>query len=329
MPHKLSLIDIERIAKTIAAGKKPRKKRKDFSDSEWNVHSLHVISEKNKRAHLIRKEKKADEDKKLYLVHPELKPPKKVKIYTCLFCGKKIRGKTNKEQKFCSRSCSSSFLHQKKNEERLKEKRLWKYKVIVIQNYKATEEVFLFKTKEEGLLKFEELNDKSNGVTIPCLYKDKNQYITYTQNKNEILFLEQVEKDNPPTSFPDEMGKLIEHVVVSKDKDSENWRIINKQEYKIEQMFSIDGNEEKFDGKYILDNFLVNDNITKEVMIIDSKMIIKYSLNNIKIISAEHQKIILQLYSYIEDYIIKNDIDYIIMFGIVKENEILLEMYRK
>jgi len=246
----------------------------------------------------------------------------KVRTYKCVFCNKKFKRKEyyiGYIGKYCSYKCLIEEYNKKLIDEKLKHK----YLLVLSEFRKKKEVIEQFILKKDAVKLFKKLVLDNTLITLPQKYvikKDKAVKIN-----NEILLIERNEDSTISLKEKNELGKLINTKVKSTSKFNK-LIIIDKHPYHSEQKFNIMGNDDKIDVNHIINNILLLDDDSKQIMVYDKNLIIKKE-NDIELILSEHQYIIMDLYNYLQSYCKRNKLKHIMFMGMIDGSPMLVSYY--
>lgn len=194
-----------------------------------------------------------------------------------------------------------------------------RYKLILTSNGRRIEHISASKKKSTI---YKTLNDKlksSNSVKFKVNYLNKNNSIM--ESKYELLILEHISFVKNKTFLKNNIGKFVEHIIV----DNDDWVIIDKYPYNLEETFWVFGYHPKLQRKNfseIVDMFIDNvtdKNYQKMLLVFKNKLIIKNE-DIFEMVICKCVNDSIRLYNEIEKYCNKNKIRNIFYRGYVTES---------
>jgi hypothetical protein len=264
------------------------------------------------------------------------KQKKYLKAFICDECGKEFKvrylSKTF-EHRFCCNECRCSFMirymrEKKKEKQQAKPKvgkLYYKYRIVVVRNGIEIKRFGSYYDKDSAIDDYDKIMIENKKVILPKKVSRRNE-IEY---KYEMLLLKLNEEDLKHSKFPNEYGKLVDHVIEvnpeldvyewnKKKREKKDWVILNKVDYNYEETFFVYGYDGKYDRKdtgFILDELILNDDEPKQISIYKNKLLIKDDDHIFDLVIGKNKKITLDLYNKIEEICRKNKIKYISFFG--------------
>jgi hypothetical protein len=336
----------EAIAKAEAKGIKTRKRRKDYTEKQWETHLI-ARKKKNNQDWYKKNGRKYYKEKLGYVRDYDTRKPV---WYICDMCGnefrkkpKGVRGKG--DWQFCSMICTGkAFMQKGRDNEMLRrakvrdEKAKFIYQIVYTDKYIQKISFGKFIEKSDAFEEIDKLLNDNKNVLLPRKYFYLNGEIN--PSNDEILLLK-LDEDSEPSKFPNEYGKLIDNIVESKS----NWVIVNKHKWNVEEkfhhigvskikLFKSFGTENTIakyrdkDIKYILDEIIFKYwDVSLEIFVYDCYLIMKNNYDDIELIYSPHVNIIIELYNYLKKICEKyEDITFI---GMIDKSKKLCEFYDK
>lgn len=203
----------------------------------------------------------------------------------------------------------------KKIKKRKREKKPFKYQIIITQNKVQCEHVGNYKNIASVLKKFNEIKEYSeNNVHVPVKYKNSNGSIHEVKHELVILKIKD-EHDTSDIRMTNELGKYIPTNVKCKygayskygKANKHEYVIFNKSDYFIEEKFWVYGFHPKYDRKdasfiyhNIIEDFKKNKSSVGMVICYKNKLLID---NNTKIslIICKNENDAIRLYTFLEN----------------------------
>ncbi len=193
-----------------------------------------------------------------------------------------------------------------------------RYKLILTSNGRRIEHITASKKKNTIYKALHNKIKESNKVLFNVNYLNKNNSIM--ESKYELLILERSSFVNNKSLLKNDFGKFVEHIVV----DNDDWVIIDKYPFKIEEYFWVFGYHPKLQRKNfkeILDLF-VNSNTNKEyqkmLLVYKNKLIFRNE-DMFEMVICKCVNDSIRLYNEIEKYCNKNRIRNIFYRGYVTD----------
>jgi len=278
--------------------KKEKEKIKKLKEKELQKQKIKEKREKEK----LQKEQ-------WLLEHPEEKPKKKRPVGRPKKRGPKKKYKRRKK----------IIVEKKYNE--------WNYKIISCKNGKQNGFIGKYLSID---LAYEALNNLINNTNIifPSLVTHGEKGNTLTDSIYEYLLLERKKESDSIPLLRNEFGKLVEQ-----HSNSENWNIIDKRKYQVEETFWVWGFNNKTERKtfpWIYENILlgrINDSYDiKRVLLYKNKIIIKNDDESMDIIFCKTKSDAFRFYQLLENKIKEDKIKQVFFIG---SYDIISEKRRK
>jgi hypothetical protein len=342
MPKRIPEYRKKAIAERQAKGIKTRKRRKDYTDLQWATH-LKAQKRKYNKEYWIKAKDHISEKlgyKKKYIMTKPI-------WWICDYCGNEFKKKPRRDGKyvnwqFCSVKCAGKNYYRIGMEARKlrlaklrDEKAKFIYQIVITDKYIQKKTFDKYINKEEAFDEIEKLLEENKKVLLPRKYFYINDVLS---KSNDELLLLKLDEEGKPSQFPNEYGKLIDNLVDSKS----SWVIINKYKWNVEDKFHHVGvstvkvfkaycndalaKYRDKDVKYITDNLILK-NVPIHIFVYDCYLIIKYDEQNIELIYAPHKSIIIELYTYLNNYCKKNKIFNVTFMGSIKGSSKLSKFY--
>ena len=263
----------EQLQKEQIKRKKEKEKIKKFKEKELQKQKIKEKKEKEK----LKKEQ-------WLLEHPGEKPKKKRPV-----------GRPKK------RGPKKKYRRKKKIIVEKKQKH-WNYKIISCKNGKQDGFIGVYLTIDKAYEKLKELTETNTDIVFPSLITHSEYGNSLSDSKYEYLLLERKFDDTIP-KLRNEFGKLVEQ-----RSNSENWNIIDKRKYQVEETFWVWGFNNKTERKtfpWIYENILIgglsNSYDIKRVLLYKNKVIIKNDDDTMDLIFCKTKSDAFRFYQLLEE----------------------------
>lgn len=188
------------------------------------------------------------------------------------------------------------------------------YKIVSCTNYKQRKVVGKYRYKEKAYEAFEELRNNQPEIIFPKTFYAGDEMAKNYINEYVLLTTDQTER---PVYFRDEYGR-----VKTVKSTSDDWKIIDKFKYDIEEdfwVFGMDKVSDRKDFNWIYENVLLSNIDTmydfKRVMTYMNKLVIKDDNGNIDLIICKCEGYAVKMYNMMLARVKKAKIKQIIFAG--------------
>ena len=189
-----------------------------------------------------------------------------------------------------------------------------RYKIVACRNGKQIDYIGKYTTSDDAYAKINELLKESEKVIIPSIMTHAN---TVSDVIYEYLILEKKTWNTENAMLRNEYGKLIEHKTTS-----ENWVVLDKAKYNVEETFWVWGYHNKTERKtfdWIYNNILLQSVETKydAVMVIlyKNKVIIKNDREELEMIICKCVNDAVRVYNKMDEFVKRDKIKQIFFMG--------------
>lgn len=170
------------------------------------------------------------------------------------------------------------------------------YSIILTTRGRQKECFKTFKTEEEAYQYFTDIINSNQNVRFPVKYLN---YAGIVDAKYEIYIIKRVEESETKfkAQLRNDYGEFIEY-----DTDSDNWMIVDKSPWNVEESFWVHGYDPVFQRKdfnWIVDNIIIPGGF-KNILVYKNKFIIDTS-GEIDIVFCKNMSDAFRLYTEIED----------------------------
>ena len=187
------------------------------------------------------------------------------------------------------------------------------YSIILTSNGKQKKSLRSFRTEEEAYMYLSNTISE-NKVMFPVKFLNSKGII---EAKYELYIIKRIDNDDiKDTAYlRNDYGELVEYTT-----NSENWQIIHKEKWEVEETFWVNGYDPVFQRKdfnWIIDNLIMNDigfYTFKNVLVYKNKLIIDTN-GDLEIIFCKNVSDAFRLYTEIENLSIKKKMKYIMFSG--------------
>ena len=191
----------------------------------------------------------------------------------------------------------------KKIEEPVKLSKKRPYSIILTSRGKQKKCIKTFRTENEAYQYFQQLIDDNTKIKFPVKYINIHGFV---EAKYELYIIKKIGKEEikETTYLRNDYGELIKHVT-----NSENWQVIDKTPWDIEESFWVHGFNPTFERKdyqWILDNLIIGTEgfFFKNILIYHNKLIIDKD-GEIDIVFCKNKPDAYRLYTMIEEDSVK------------------------
>lgn len=183
------------------------------------------------------------------------------------------------------------------------------YQIVLTENRKKIKVLYNYTREHDANYRFDRI--KSENVVFPKnkVYRDKK----LTKVNYEVLLLKKREEGDEDPKIRNKYGKLIEETV-----DDENWVIVSKLDYNIEEQFNVTGANRKLNAKEIMEHIVklnLKESNPKQVVIINNKVVVEGL--SLFMITCKDVEEAIRLYNYMRTYCFENNVGNVIFFGSV------------
>lgn len=185
------------------------------------------------------------------------------------------------------------------------------FQLILTENRKKVKTLHSYTREQDAVYRFEKI--KSNEVIFQKkhVYHDK----VLTEVFYEILLIKKRGDDDTDRMIRNNYGKLVNEKV-----DDDEWVIIDKIDYPVEEQFSVTGANRKLSAKEIIDNIVklkTKGNEQKQVLMINNKLVIEGS--SLYMVTCKTIEENIRLYNFIRMYCHEKKIGGILFFGSINK----------
>lgn len=193
------------------------------------------------------------------------------------------------------------------------------YKIVSCRNGVQNKFIGKYRNIEDAYEVFNKLKESDKNIIFPSMIIG----LGALENAiDEYILIEKKENNDDITLLRNEYGKLVKQKT-----NLNNWHIIDKFQYKKEELFWVFGYNNRNDRKtfsWIYDNIVVN-NINspydfKRIILFKNKIIIKDDNNNIDLILCKHYTDAVRFYNKLEEIIKSSKIKQILFSGDYSEH---------
>ena len=196
------------------------------------------------------------------------------------------------------------------------------YKIILINHGKYKQRLETDSTETKIYKKFNKLIEESKKVIFPMRYN--NEAHVMVESEHEIVIVKCKQPgDSDVNKIRDEYGKYVNY-----ESDDDNWIIIDRAPYYIEETFWVYGYHPKIQRKtfmWIFENFILKDSknkyMFKSVQVYANKVLIDCN-GKYEMVICKNRSDTIRLYNTLEEYARKHKCKYVAFLGAVGRNHV-------
>jgi len=181
------------------------------------------------------------------------------------------------------------------------------YQIILTENNKKLKTLYEYTREYDALYRFTNMLKKEVSFPKKQVYKNK----ILTEVNYHVVLLKKREEGDKSIIVRDKYGKLLESFM-----EDPNYVVLGRNEYNIEEQFSVTGANRKLNLqeiiKYVLLTRLSTEN-PKQVLMLNNKIVIDGA--NLNMITCKNIDETIRLYNKLRLYVIDNKVQNILFFG--------------
>lgn len=187
------------------------------------------------------------------------------------------------------------------------------YQIVLTENRKKIKVLYNYTREYDANYRFDRLKAEEVHFPKKQVYRDKQ----LTKVFYEILLLKRRQDGDENRQIRTGLGKLVEETV-----DDEDWVIVDKIDYQIEEQFNVTSANRKLSANEIINHVLklnLEENNPKQLVLLNNKLVIEgLSLHMVTCKDVDES---IRLYNYIRNYCDENGIGNILFFGTVDKTD--------
>ena len=195
------------------------------------------------------------------------------------------------------------------------------FSIILVNHGKRKSTMCSAKTEKEIYKKFNSLLKENKKVMFPMRFNNEKHVMV--PSEHELLIIKCKEDgDNDVNLVKDDYGKFVKY-----ETDSEDWIVIDRKPYDIEETFWVYGYHPRLQRKdfnWIFENFVAKDAKNKyqfkTIQVFLNKLLIETS-GKLEIVFCKNHSDCVRLYNKIEEVSKKNKFKYILFMGDVTKSK--------
>ena len=203
------------------------------------------------------------------------------------------------------------------------------YTIILTNHGKQKKTIYSDTTETKIYKKFNELLKENKNVVFPMKYN--NEYHVMVESEHELVIIKcKQEGDKDVNKVRNEYGKFVNY-----ETSDEDWIVIDRAPYDIEETFWVYGYHPKLqrkDFKWIFENFIAKDgkdkyNI-KTILLLKNKLLIE-SNNKLEMVICKNKSDGIRLYNQLEKYSKADKLKYNIFMGDLEHSKYKSDWFLK
>ena len=202
------------------------------------------------------------------------------------------------------------------------------YHIIITSHGKQMRDIYYTASEAKVYSKFNELiKENSSSVVFPVRYINNKGLMP--SNYELVVIKSRDEKDPSETKIRDEYGRYVSYV-----SSSEDWIILDRARYEMEETFWVYGFHPQLQRKdfmWIFENYIKKDCTKyafKNVMVLWNKLIIDIN-GSLHMVLCKNKDDSVRLFNQLELFAKKDKLKYIIWAGDVSNSPIKKELYQR
>jgi hypothetical protein len=204
------------------------------------------------------------------------------------------------------------------------------YRIIHTNHGKKKESICSEPTEEKIYKKFNELLKKNKKeVIFPMRYNNEKHVMVESEHELVILKCKD-EFDNDVNKVKDDSGAYVNY-----QTNEENWIVIDRAPYNIEETFWVYGYHPRLQRKtfmWIFENFILKDSknkyMFKNVVIYHNKLLIECD-GNLEMVLCKNKSDSARMYNMLEEYAKKYKCKYVLFIGDIANSKYKMDWIQK
>ena len=195
------------------------------------------------------------------------------------------------------------------------------YSIILTNHGKIKDKLASESTEDKIYKRFNKLLKENKKVVFPMRYNNEKHVMIESEHELYIIKCKEL-FDNDTNKIKDASGKFVNY-----ETTDENWIVIDRAEYYIEETFWVYGYHPKLQRKtfeWIFDEFIAKDAknkyMFKTVQIFYNKVLIECN-DKLEIVICKNKSDAIRMYNQIEQWCIKKKFKYIIFMGRIEQSK--------
>lgn len=193
------------------------------------------------------------------------------------------------------------------------------YNIILTSLGRQKECIKTFRTQEDAYVYFQKLLNENKNVKFPIRHLNYNKII---EAKYELYIIKRIDENETKTTthLRNDYGELVEY-----STNLENWQVIDKAPWNIEESFWVFGYDPLYQRKnfeWIIDNFIIDKDFNpysfKNILVYQNKLLIDHD-GDLKIVFCKCVEDSFRLYTEIEEYCQNNKLKNIMFSGNIRD----------
>ena len=195
------------------------------------------------------------------------------------------------------------------------------YSIILTNHGKIKDKLASESTEDKIYKRFNKLLKENKKVVFPMRYNNEKHVMIESEHELYIIKCKEL-FDNDTNKIKDASGKFVNY-----ETTDENWIVIDRAEYYIEETFWVYGYHPKLQRKtfeWIFDKFIAKDAknkyMFKTVQILYNKLLIECN-DKLEIVICKNKSDAIRMYNQIEQWCIKKKFKYVIFMGRIEQSK--------
>lgn len=195
------------------------------------------------------------------------------------------------------------------------------YSIILTNHGKIKDKLASESTEDKIYKRFNKLLKENKKVVFPMRYNNEKHVMIESEHELYIIKCKEL-FDNDTNKIKDASGKFVNY-----ETTDENWIVIDRAEYYIEETFWVYGYHPKLQRKtfeWIFDEFIAKDAknkyMFKTVQILYNKLLIECN-DKLEIVICKNKSDAIRMYNQIEQWCIKKKFKYVIFMGRIEQSK--------
>ena len=200
-----------------------------------------------------------------------------------------------------------------------------KYKIysIIHANHGKKKEIICSERTEDQIYKrFNKLLKENKKIVFPMRYNNEKHVMVKSDHELIIIKCKDEFDNNNVTKVKDDSGKFVNYAT-----DNEDWIVIDRAPYDVEETFWVYGYHPRLQRKtfeWVFENFILPNskdrNMFKIVQVYNNKVLIECN-GNLEMVLCKNKSDSIRMYNLLEVYAKKNKCKYVLFMGDLKDSK--------